>query len=116
MTPNACFGDLRAEVGFAADDPTNRRNCPARVELVGSDITVEGLEHLFRERMLQQRFPACVCITESGEALSPLLGLVTAHNLPSANAYARARPHERDVHDPQGRTMSAETAAPGERT
>ena len=88
VTPESSFEVLREEIAFDERDPQNARDRPRLVELAAETATVEDLEQQFRSAAEQGRFLACVCITSSGAAFGRLLGIVTAHNLPSANASA----------------------------
>lgn len=84
----ACFGDIQEECAFSSDDPENFRNHPSLVRFSDQDSRIDAIENLFKSEAHTMTFLIVVCITEHGQAFEPLLGLITPHNLPSANASA----------------------------
>jgi hypothetical protein len=87
LTPDSRFADMKAQCEFSADDPRNERDCPALVRFVPAAAGVEFVEELFKSEARRNRFIAAVCVTPTGRAMELLLGLITPHNLPSANGF-----------------------------
>lgn len=84
LSPRAAFSELQPACGFNPADPLNASDQPALIRFMPADASVEAIEKLFRTEGRDSRFIAAVCITPTGRAFEPLLGLITAHNLPSA--------------------------------
>ncbi|HOF42094.1 MAG TPA: hypothetical protein PLD73_18650 [Candidatus Hydrogenedentes bacterium] len=88
LSADATFAELKDYCAFSAEDLTNSRNTLRLVKLMARDARIEDVEALFRAEAARNHFLAAVCTTSSGRAFEPLLGLITPHNLPSANASA----------------------------
>jgi hypothetical protein len=84
LSPHASFSELRPECEFNSADPVNAMNHPPLIRFLRAEASVEETEDLFRVEAREMRFIAAVCVTPTGRAFEPLLGLITAHNLPSA--------------------------------
>jgi predicted transcriptional regulator len=87
IDPQSKFSDWRVQCGF---DP-----CPLGVVLLDQDVTIHDVEELFQSRFIRNEFTTAVLLTSTGSPDEPLLGLITAHDLPSANPRASAALLER---------------------
>ena len=68
---------------------------PLGIVLLEATATLHQVEQVFRQRFEQNAFTTAILFTEGGKAREPLRGLVTAHDLPSANPEARKKVLER---------------------
>jgi CBS domain-containing protein len=57
------------------------------VEFLTADASVKEVESVFQANFEKVRFTSVVCITPDGKAGTELLGIVTAHDLPSASGF-----------------------------
>ena len=55
------------------------------VRILSSVATIDEVEDAYQAAFRGQEFLSVVCLTATGRAREPLLGIVTAHDLPSAN-------------------------------
>jgi len=102
VSPSDTLREWESECAFSTADPDNSSHHTSLVKFAPADVGVEAIEELFRAEARQMRFLAAVCVTPHGRAFEPLLGLITPHNLPSANGYSnfldavrrRLTPHE----------------------
>jgi|GEM_PF-2108103 len=88
MNESTTFRDISFACEFSSDDPTNVKCTVPAIRFADQTATIEYMEEIFKSEARKGVFLAAVCITSSGKAFEPLLGLVTAHNLPSANGAA----------------------------
>ena len=80
-TPFARWRDL---IAFAPDNPKNLRTVEPFVNgvvLIDEHETILHAEALFSEWFARQELLSVVCITATGRAFEPLLGIVTAHDV-----------------------------------
>jgi hypothetical protein len=80
-TPFARWRDL---IAFSPDNPGNRRDQKAHVNgvvFVDETQTVLHAEALFSQWFAREELLSVVCITPTGRAFEPLLGIVTAHDV-----------------------------------
>ena len=80
------FQDL---MSFDLADPDNKNQTVTGVQFVSEQASVEDIEQIFKCCFRDNRLVSVVCITPTGNAFEPLLGIVTAHDLPSANGRVR---------------------------
>lgn len=85
ISNKSTFNDIRSECEFSYKDIENKKDHPTLVRFVNKDSKIEFIEKLFKTEARNMQFIVVVCITPTGRAFEPLLGLVTPHNLPSAN-------------------------------
>jgi CBS domain-containing protein len=57
------------------------------VEFTAADASVKEVESVFQSNFEKGRFTSVVCITPDGKPRTELLGIVTAHDLPSASGF-----------------------------
>jgi CBS domain-containing protein len=57
------------------------------VEFTAADASVKEVESVFQSNFEKGRFTSVVCITNAGKPGTELLGIVTAHDLPSASGF-----------------------------
>ena len=80
-TPFARWRDL---IAFSPENPGNLRDQSPHVNgvvLVDETQTILHAEALFRQWFARNELLSVVCITASGKAFEPLLGIVTAHDV-----------------------------------
>lgn len=76
------FSELRDELVFGEEVS------PTGVEFIASDASIEAVEAHFRAAFAEGRFISVVCMTPNARSHETLDGIVTAHDLPSANGAA----------------------------
>ena len=94
---NATLNDMRSRIGFDKDDLSNERFCVRGVRIMAEEATVREVEDLFRAHNQIGQYILVVCFTKTGKWGEPLLGLVTPHNLPSANPEAHSHRVQRSI-------------------
>ena len=82
---------LRSRIAFTDADPVNAQRSVRGVALMPETATVREAEDAFRASNRPGAYLLAICLTPTGRAGEPLLGIVTPHNLPSANPEAHAR-------------------------
>ncbi len=82
---------LRSRIAFVESDPANVHRSVPGVALMPEASTVREVEDAFRASNRPGAYLLAVCLTPTGRYGEPLLGIVTPHNLPSANPEAHAR-------------------------
>jgi hypothetical protein len=80
VTPSTTFADFRRFCTLDSD--------VLGVVLMPRSATIHDVEQVFQERFARNVFTSAVFLTETAAASSPLLGLITAHDLPSVNPSA----------------------------
>jgi CBS domain-containing protein len=98
FTESTLWQALQAEDGRVHVTPSTtfasfRRYCALEVDVLGvvllpRTVTIYAVEQVFQERFARNVFTSAVFLTETGAASAPLLGLITAHDLPSVNPRA----------------------------
>ncbi|MDX8389937.1 MAG: hypothetical protein R8M38_05540 [Mariprofundaceae bacterium] len=84
----AVFHDINFACQFSTDDPNNVNNTIPAIRFADKSVTIESIENIFKSEARSGIFIIAVCITPLGTAFEPLLGLITPHNLPSANGFS----------------------------
>lgn len=88
---------MQSRIGFVQTDRNNHQNSVRGVVIVSESTTVREVEELFRMRNQIGMYLLAVCFTKTGSWGEPLLGIVTPHNLPSANPEAHAHRVQRSI-------------------
>ena len=70
---------------FRHDDLENKHQHVIGVYFASANSSIESVEQIFQQSFTEQKFVSVVCITPTGKCFEPLLGIITAHDLPSAN-------------------------------
>ena len=81
------FEIFKSIAGFDETDPGNNNQTVIGTYFASQDTSVEDIEHIFKEAFQVNKLVSVVCITASGNAFEPILGIITAHDLPSANGH-----------------------------
>ena len=81
------FEIFKSIAGFDETDPANNNQTVVGTYFASQDASVEDIELIFKEAFQVNKLVSVVCITENGNAFEPILGIITAHDLPSANGH-----------------------------
>ena len=87
LDATSTFSLFREGTAFLERDPQNLEGSVLGVAFVEEDALVEDVTRLFQDFFAQNLLLSVVCITPTGRAFEPLLGIVTAHDLSSSNAF-----------------------------
>ena len=88
ITRYATFDAFRSECTFVGGETLG-------VVLAPAALSLHDAEQIFQSRFEKQQITNAILITQTGTAREPLLGLSTAHDLPSASGKAQQRLLER---------------------
>jgi len=83
--PLSTFEHFYTISSFNNHDPQNIQQSVVGTHFASRKSTTEDIETIFQTNFSKGIMVSVVCITETGCAFEPLLGIVTAHDLPSAN-------------------------------
>ena len=85
----ATFDLFKDMVGFIEDDADNSEQTVTGVYFASAQATIQEIEQVFKDCFQKNLLVSVICITATGKAFEPLLGIITAHDLPSANGHVQ---------------------------
>ena len=88
---------MQSRIGFSEHDQSNQQGSVRGIVIVSESATVRDIEELFRTQNQAGNYLLAICFTKTGSWGEPLLGIVTPHNLPSANPKAHAHRVQRSI-------------------